>query len=259
MRKIWKIVIVIFILSLTLIILFPVAMTICGSFGVTLNEITIDISGYVDFWIWKPLYFKAFLRSLFIAILTTVGNLIISVPASYFFAKISFPGKTILFMLYIILMVMPFQVTLLPQYIAAKSLHIHDTLFSLIMPGIFATFSVFLITQNMKTMSDDIIEAASLDTSNPLKIIYHVIIPSVRPGIICSAILIFSEMWSQVAEPLVMIESEDKYPLAVLLNSNITFNLYELASIVVFLLPPVLLFLIFNDDVLEGMSKYNLK
>jgi len=56
-----------------------------------------------------------------------------------------------------------------------------------------------------------------------------------------------------------MIESENKYPLAVLLNSNITFNLYELATIVIFLLPPILLFLIFNDDVLEGMSKYNLK
>lgn len=259
MKKLWNTSIVICILSLTLIIIFPVAMTICGSFGVTLNEVNLDIKGYIDFWILKPLYFKAFLRSLFIAILTTVGNLIISVPCSYFFAKISFPGKTFLFMLYIILMVMPFQVTLLPQYIAAKSLHLYNTPFSLIFPGIFATFSVFLITQNMKTLSDDIIEAATLDTSNPLKIIYYVIIPSVYPGIICSAILVFSEMWNQVAEPLVMLESADKFPLAVLLNSTIAFNTYELASIAVFLLPPILLFLMFYDDVLEGMSKYNLK
>ncbi len=258
MKKWWKIVAGIYIILVVVLMLFPIIMILLRSVGIDFKQINFDVSGYLDFLIWKPLYFNAYIRSAFVAILSTIGNLVVSIPVAYIFAKVKFRGKSFIFMIYIVLMVMPFQVTLLPQYISVKRLGIYDTLYALVLPGIFSTFSVFLITQNIKTMPDDIIEAASLDTSNVMKVIYYIIIPSVRPCIVCSSILIFSEMWGQIAEPLVLIESENLYPLAVLLNSEKTFSIYEFATVVMFLFPPVMLFLLCNDDVMEGMGKYSL-
>ena len=79
-------------------------------------------------------------------------------------------------------MMMPFQVTLLPQYIVSRRFELYDTPWAMILPGISAPFAAFLLTQVMKSVPDELIEAARLDTGSTLKIIWHIIVPTIRPG-----------------------------------------------------------------------------
>ena len=87
-----------------------------------------------------------------------------------------------IFYLYIIVMMMPFQVTLLPQYIVSRRFELYDTPWAMILPGIFAPFAAFLLTQVMKSVPDELIEAARLDTGLTLKIIWYIIVPTICPG-----------------------------------------------------------------------------
>jgi len=88
----------------------------------------------------------------------------------------------VIFYIYIIVMMMPFQVTLLPQYIASWRFELYVTPWAMILPGIFALFAAFVLTQMMKTVPDELIEAVRLDTGLTLKIIWYIIVPTICPG-----------------------------------------------------------------------------
>ena len=129
----------------------------------------------------------------------------------------------------------------------------------MILPGIFAPFAAFLLTQVMKTVPDDIIEAARLDTSSTLRIIWSIIIPSVKHGIICAWALTFTEQWNMVAEPLVLMETEENYPLTVLLSGIKAGDVLGFAAAVVFSLLPLLIFTFFEEEIMDGLGEYKLK
>jgi len=259
-KKIFRFLCYSFIFFLVGLLLSPIVLSLLFSIGVTSNGIlSPSLMGYWEFYISKPLYLNAFMRSLLMSTSTTIGALCVSIPAAFVFSKASMKGKSILFTAYIIVMVMPFQVTLLPHYIVSNQLNIHDTLYSLILPGVFSCLPVFLLTQITKTLNNEIIEAASLETSNIFRILWSIIIPNIKPGIICTAVLIFSEQWNLVAEPLVLIETESIFPLAVILNSFSSQTLYDYAAVVIFLLPPFLLFSLFKQDIISGLGSYKLK
>ena len=119
-----------------------------------------------------------------------------------------------LFFIYIVVMMMPFQVTLLPQYIVSRDWGIYDTPAALILTGIFSAFGTFILTQILKIMPDDMIEAAKLETGSTLRLLWYVVLPNLRGGIVCLFVLQFTELWNMVAEPLVLMETELKMPLA---------------------------------------------
>lgn len=228
----------------------PVAITVIKSFEGGIIQ-------YSDFFIWKPLYLSRFMNSIIIAGYSALGNMIIAVFGAYVFAKVKFKGRDILFYLYIIVMMMPFQVTLLPQYIVSKNLNIYNSFWALILPGIFTPFGVFLLTQIMKTVPDDMIEAARLDTGSTFRIITQIAAPSIRPGIICLAVLNFTEYWNMVEQPLILLETEAIYPLSITLRSIEVTEVF--AAITIFLIPPMLLYLWFKDEIIEGLAAYRLK
>lgn len=216
-------------------------------------------SAYVDFYIWEPKYLHALSKSLVISLSASIGTIIISIMAAYVFSKVKFKGRNVLFYLYIIVMMMPFQVTLLPHYMVSKSLSIYDTAFSLILPGIFSPFATFLLTQVMKSVPNEIIEAARIDTSSTWKILLKIIVPTIKPGIICAWVLSFTEHWNAVAEPLILMETHSKYPLAVLLDYISAESSLGFAAVVMFAVLPLLLFLLFENEVMEGLGEYRLK
>ena len=237
---------VILILSaLAVVTVLPIALTVTRSFEV-------GLVGYSDFFLWKPYHLRLFCNSLLIASVGAAGNVIVSVLAAYVFAKVKFRGSGVLFFVYIVVMMMPFQVTLLPQYIVSRDWGIYDTPAALILPGIFSAFGTFILTQILKTMPDDMIEAAKLETSSTLRLIWHVILPNLRGGIVCLFVLQFTELWNMVAEPLVLMETELNMPLAAMLNGNS--EPAALAATVVFLVLPLLLFLTFSDVLREEMG-----
>ncbi len=216
------------------------------------------IKPYVDFFVWEPKYLRALAVSMFIAFLSSAGSVAVSVLAAYVFSQIKFRGRGFLFYIYIIVMMMPFQVTLLPQYIISKALGIYDTPAAMIFPAVFSPFAAFLLTQIMKSIPRDSIEAARLDTSSTLKIILRVIVPQMRGGVVCAWVMMFAEQWNMVAEPLVLMESEKNYPLAVLLSKTGP-GAFSFAATALFMLLPLGLFLIFESEILEGLEGYRLK
>lgn len=236
---------------IALVVVLPVVTVIISSFKDGLR-------GYSDFFVWNPEMLKALLNSIIIAVCTSTGTVIISFTAAFVFAKLRFKGKNLLFYIYIIVMMMPFQVTLLPQYMAAKAIHTYDTQLGMILPGIFAPFSVFLLTQIMKTVPDDIIEAARLDTDSSVRILTRVIAPTMRPGIICAWVLCFTEQWNMVAEPLILMETESKYPLSVMLSKLTPGEAVAFAATTVFILLPLFLYGLFESEIIEGLEDYKL-
>ena len=235
-----------------LALLSPVGMVAFLSLGERLG-------GYVDFFVWEPDYVNALLNSLTISLTVAVGSVAVSTFAAYVFAKVPFPGRGLVFYLYIIVMMMPFQVTLLPQYIVARDLGTYNTLLAMILPGIFAPFSAFLLTQMMKSLPDELIEAARLDTRSTFVIICQIVMPAIRPGMICAGVLVFTEQWNAVAEPLILMESRKVYPLAVMLNNLRPGDVLGFAATALFILPALLLFIFFEGEIMEGLGEYLLK
>ena len=155
---------------------------------------------------------------------------------------------------------MPFQVTLLPQYIVSKTLSVYDTPAALILPGIFTPFAVFLLAQLVKTIPDYLIEAARLETKSTFIIITKIIFPQVKTGLICLIMLNFTEYWNMIAEPLVLMETVAKYPLSVRIPEMLgKGDAGAVAASVVFLIPPLLFYLFFKDEIVDGLAGYKLK
>ena len=225
------------------------------------NGENVSLSAYADFFLWKPSYLYGLCNSFLIALGASAGTLLISLPAAYVFAKVPFRGRDAVFFLYILVMMMPFQATLLPQYLVSRTLSLYDTLFSLILPGICSPFAAFLLTQVMKGIPDAVLEAARLETDSSMVLLREIIVPAAGPGVICAGVLVFTEYWNAVSEPLILLESRERFPLAVLLHAFDTESGTGAASAaaVLFLLAPFLLFCFFEREIMEGLGDYRLK
>ncbi|MGN1127836.1 MAG: carbohydrate ABC transporter permease [Candidatus Flemingiibacterium sp.] len=250
MVKLRKMLAVLILSVLAAVMVLPIVLTVTRSFEP-------GIVGYIDFYLWKPFYLRLFCNSLLIAAVGALGNVVVSVLAAYVFAKVKFRGSGVLFFVYIVVMMMPFQVTLLPQYIVSRDWGIYNTPAALILPGIFSAFGTFILTQILKTQPDEMIEAAKLETGSTLLLLWHVIIPNLRGGIVCLFVLQFTELWNMVAEPLVLMETELKLPLAAMLTDRD--EPAALSATVVFLVLPLMLYLLFSDVLREEMGSMVMK
>ena len=250
MVKLRKMFAVLILSVLAAVMVLPIVLTVTRSFEP-------GIAGYIDFYLWKPFYLRLFCNSLLIAAVGALGNVVVSVLAAYVFAKVKFRGSGVLFFVYIVVMMMPFQVTLLPQYIVSRDWGIYDTPAALILPGVFSAFGTFILTQILKTQTDEMIEAAKLETGSTLLLLWHVIIPNLRGGIVCLFVLQFTDLWNMVAEPLVLMETELKLPLAAMLADRD--EPAALAATVVFLVLPLMLYLLFSDVLREEMGSMVMK
>ena len=126
MVKLRKILVVLILSVLAVVMVLPIVLTVTRS-------LEPGLVSYSDFFLWKPYYLRLFCNSLLIASVGAVGNVIVSVLAAYVFAKVKFRGSGVLFFVYIVVMMMPFQVTLLPQYIVSRDWGIYDTPAALIL------------------------------------------------------------------------------------------------------------------------------
>ncbi len=250
-------IITMFILLFAIIMVLPILKVVFSSFGIFSAGFT--IKGYIDFYVWEPEYIEALLRSLSIAMIGTAISIILSIPAAYTFAKVPFKGSRVVFFLYIVVMIMPFQVTLLPHFILFKDIRLYDNIWSLILLCGFSPFSVFFLTQAMRSIPDEIIEAAKLETSSTVLTLLKIIIPSMKPSIVCCAVLVFSEEWNKLAEPQALLESTENFPMSMLLSTNSGDNILTSAAIVIFMLFPLLLFAFFEDEIIDGLQEYSLK
>ena len=222
---------------------------------IALGSLENGLQSYEDFFLWKPLYLKHYVNSIFISGISSVLSVTVAVLAAYVFAKKNFRGKNILFFLYVIVMMMPFQVTLLPQYIVSRELGIFDTYGALILPAVFAPFSVFFLTQTIKTLPNDMFEAASLETSSTLTVVWRILLPNLRAGIAVAFVLSFAECWNMIEQPLVLLDDAGKYPFSVLFRTVMESD-PEMAftAAVMALVLPALLYAFFQDELADSID-----
>ena len=177
----------------------------------------VTLSQYAELLFDSPVYLNMFWNSVKITVPIVVGQIIVSTLAAYAFTVLKFKGKELLFFLYIIVMLLPLQVTLMPNYIVADWLGITDSYLAIILSGIFNPFGVFLLRQFMKSLPDAYLEAAKIDGAGHGKIFISIILPMIKPGIAATAMLTLLDYWNLVDQAIIFIQDSEKQPLSTFL------------------------------------------
>ena len=177
----------------------------------------VTLSQYAELLFDSPVYLNMFWNSVKITVPIVVGQMIVSTLAAYAFTVLKFKGKELLFFLYIIVMLLPLQVTLMPNYIVADWLGITDSYLAIILPGIFHPFGVFLLRQFMKSLPDAYLEAAKIDGAGHGTIFISIILPMIKPGIAATAMLTLLDYWNLVDQAIIFIQDSEKQPLSTFL------------------------------------------
>lgn len=202
------------------------------------------LRGYVELLLDSPNFFTMFWNSCLIVFPVLLGQLLTAVPAAWGFAKYRFRGKKALFTLYIVLMLMPFQVTMVSNYLVLSDLSLLNTRWAVILPGVFSTFPVFIMYRFFRAVPDALLEAAAIDGAGPLRAFWHIGLPLGAPGIASAMLLSFLEYWNVLEQPLTFLKDKSLWPLSLFL-SEIGANqaAVSLAASVIMLIPPLLVFL----------------
>jgi len=158
---------------------------------------------------------KYFINSSFIAIMTTIGQVIFSAMAAYAFARLKFKYREPLFLVFLATMMIPPQVNIVPLFFIMREFHWIDTFYALIIPGLFGGFGIFLMRQWFKTLPAELEDAAKIDGCNPFMTFWKVALPLALPAVATLAIFTFISSWNSFMWPLIVTNSESMRTLPV--------------------------------------------
>ena len=267
---------VLFLAALSLLFVLPVVLTVACSFlspqevervfapllgeGSTAAVGTLpqgfSLMGYYEVFFATPDYLAKFWVSLLLAVGAIAGQVAISCLGGFAFAFYDFPGKRLLYGLLCLFMLIPLQVTLLPNYILLDQLGTLNTYWALLLPLAFAPLGTFLLTQIFRSVPADILHAARLDGAGTLQVLARVLLPCGKGGVSTLVVLTLIESWNMVEQPLIYLQDVGSYPLSVFLASQYMENLpFQFVCSVLSLLPLVLCFLYFGGDVLRSAGR----
>lgn len=208
----------------------------------------------------SPEYFKMFWNSVKITLGILAGQLVFGMPSAWGLARYEFRGKKIIYYLYIVLMMMPFQVTMLSQYLVIDKLGFMDTSLAVILPGMFATFPVFIMYRFFRGIPESIIEAARIDGAGEIQIFFRIGIPLGSSGIISAMILSFLECWSMIEQPMTFLKTKSAWPLSLFLPEITAGNAgFSLCASLLVVLPAIFVFLSGQDYLEQGIASSALK
>ncbi|SHO54215.1 carbohydrate ABC transporter permease [Anaerocolumna xylanovorans] len=219
------------------------------------------LRAYVELLLDSPNFFTMFWNSCIQVIPVMAGQLLVSVPAAWAFAAYKFRGKKALFVLYIILMVLPFQITMVSSYLVLFRMKLAGTHLAVILPNIFSTFPVFIMTKFFQAVPGSLLEAARLDGASERYLFFRIGIPMEKSGIFSILILGFLEYWNAIEQPLTFLANNKKlWPLTLYLPNITTDNLGVAFSASVFVMFPALLLFLYGQKYLEqGITASGLK
>ena len=198
-------------------------------------------------------------NTLFITVLVVIGNVLSNSFIAYGFAKLDFPGKKLMFALVLSTMMIPWFVTMIPQYVLFSKIGWVGTYLPLIVPSFFGNaFNIFLMRQFYLSINNELIEAAEIDGANHLYIWSHLMLPLTKPALITIAINSFNAAWNDFLGPLLYIQDQEKYTLQIGLqvfqNQATTQWNYLMAGATLVLIPTILLFFFAQRYFIEGMD-----
>lgn len=210
--------------------------------------------------LYTPQFYTVFWNSLKLVAAILGGQLLIGVPAAWAFAVYRFRGRKFLFTIYIVLMLMPFQVTMLSSYLVLDRLHMLDTQGAVILPAIFSTFPVFLIYRGFRGVHPGLLEAGRMDGAGELRLFVMIGLPLGSSGILSAFVLGFLEYWNMIEQPLTFLKNKALWPLSLYLP-EIGLNQagFAFAASVVTLIPALFIFLLGQDYLEQGIAMSGLK
>ncbi|MBQ9989530.1 MAG: carbohydrate ABC transporter permease [Lachnospiraceae bacterium] len=283
-RRLWLGILTAFLVIFTTIFVIPIVFTICNSFmgkaeiasnyGMVfstsatgakqfISEVVnlkfipdkVSFSQYITVLLKSPDYLFKFWNSVILVVPIVIFQLAVACLASYGFTRYRGRLREIIFFSYIILMLMPYQVTLVPNFLVAKWLHILDTRWAIWLPGIFSPYAVFLLTKFMRRIPVSMFEAAKIDGAGEWQIFQKICMPLCKGALASVAILVFIDYWNMVEQPLVLLSDEQMHPLSVFL-SKINAGEVGLAFAVatIYMIPTLLVFLYGEEYLVEGIS-----
>lgn len=198
------------------------------------------------------------LNSILVSAITVILQLLFCSMAAFVFAKLKFKGREFLFLLYLITLMIPIQVTMTPLFIIFSRLQLNDTYLGLILPGVFSAFGTFLMRQHMMTISDSLMEAAFMDGASYFRVFFQVILPLSKPALATLGVLAFMNTWNNFLWPLIIVNSTELMTLPLGLNKLIgrwstEWNILMAGNVVSFI-PMLLVYILAQNYLIKGLS-----
>ena len=286
MKKIRNVITALFLVSLALLISFPIWFALTGGFtaqweleqnlapvlndsvaagsmatmkgsmaGWSLLPHAPTLASLIELLIDSPEFFVMFWNSLKIALAILAGQLLFGVPAAWGLARYEFPGKGVISMIYLILMLMPFQVLMLPEYLVLNRWKLLDSHLGVILPVIFSTFPVFIMQRFFHSVPEAILEAARIDGAGDFQSFFRIGLPLGMPGIMSVILLGFLEAWNMIEQPMTFLKTKSLWPLSLLLPEIRLSDVgLGFAAALMMLVPALLLFLCGQEYLEQGIA-----
>lgn len=175
------------------------------------------LKNYKELLFHAPDFLALFWNSVKMTVYILAGQFLVGVPAAWVFAVYRFRGRETLFSVYIILMLLPFQTTMLAKYLVLDGMGLVDTVWAVILPAVFSTFPVFLVYRGFKEIPPELFEAARMDGAGEMDILVRVGLPLAESSITAAFVISFFEVWNMVEEPLAFLKSMALWPLSLYL------------------------------------------
>jgi len=204
-------------------------------------------------------YITSLWNSVLITLPSVVGSVFIALPTAYAFEMAGWRHKEKLFFIFIVVMLMPLPVVLVPQFIMAMNLGIHESMLAVILPGIFNPFAVFLLRQFMKTFPKECLEAAQIDGAGHVRILASIVTPIMKPALTALALLVFVDYWNVVDQAIVFITDIGRLPLSVYLSRIVHSFDFIFAASFFYMLPALFVFLWGQESLVQGIKMSRLK
>lgn len=265
-----------FVIAGAILSVLPLVFLVCGSLMgedelyMMLSPIIGDEAGYAD-WHFIPLYptlrnilellldtpeyYVLFWNSIKLVLTILAGQLVLAVPAAWGLAGCRRRWGKWIFGLYMFCMILPFQVTMLSQYIVLNGMGLINTHGAIILPLVFSTFPIFIMYSSFEQIPQSVVEAAEIDGAGKLRIFFSMAIPIAKKGIISAVILGFLEYWNIVEQPVVFLKDKYLWPLSVYLPDIAEGKIGRAFTFALFsCIPSIIIFYMGKDTLADGIS-----
>ncbi|MCI8725238.1 MAG: carbohydrate ABC transporter permease [Hungatella sp.] len=251
--------------------LFPFLWMVIGSLKPKAELFAVPMNLFPSTWMWKNYgdvlkkipFVTFYVNTAKIAVFSTMGQVITCALSAYAFAKLRFKGRDFLFMLYLATMMIPYQVTMIPQYELMNKLNLLNSHAALIILHCFSPFGVFLLRQFFVSIPDSLIEAARIDGAKDFRILSQIVLPLSKSALATLVTLKFLDSWNEFTGPLIFLNEKEKFTLQVGIRmfqqENGTEYTLIMAATTMSLIPIVLLYVFAQKYFIEGIAAAGVK
>ncbi|WOO89608.1 carbohydrate ABC transporter permease [Mollicutes bacterium LVI A0078] len=265
-----KIITILFLLLGAIIMVFPLYWMITTSFKTlaeanqvpptfTIHDFSLEAYGRL----FDKMPFLLYLKNTLIIVLFSFGGLLLSALAGYGFSKYEFKHKEVYFVVVLATMMIPYQVTMIPNFLLINKLGLVNTFAGIALPGLVSGFTIFLFRQFMNSIPDEIIEAARVEGLSEFQIFFKIVLPMSKPILAIQSILVFIGSWNSFLWPLIVAQSQDKYTLSIglsLLQGQNTSDVpLQMAGATLMIIPILIVFFTLQKYILDGYNLSGIK